>query len=84
MLLQISLAVVGTIVLAVFLCGVVFLYDYVRYKIGVYTINPGPVSGFAGKCSYAHGESIDLYICARHPLTLRLYRLDAGWTPLEP
>ena len=83
MLLEIILGVVGVIVLAVFLCGVIFLYDYVRYKIGLYTINPGPVSGFAGKCSYAPGESIDLYICAIHPLTLRLYRLDAGWTPLE-
>jgi N,N-dimethylformamidase beta subunit-like, C-terminal len=83
MLLEIILAVVGAIVLAVFLCGVIFLYDYVRYKIGLYTINPGPVSGFAGKCSYVPGESIDLYIFAIHPLTLRLYRLDAGWTPLE-
>jgi hypothetical protein len=83
MLLQIILVVVGAIVVAAFLCSVIFVYDYVRFKIGVYTVNPSPVSGFAGKCSYARGEPIDLYICAKHPLTLRLYRLDAVWTPLE-
>jgi hypothetical protein len=67
----------------VFLCGVIFLYDYARFKIGLYRVNPGPVSGFAGKCSYARGEPVELFICAKRPLTLKLYRLETAWTALD-
>lgn len=55
------------------------LYDYARYKFGVFRINLGAVTGYAEKYSFRRGEPIDLYIHSTQPTVLTKLRLADGW-----
>lgn len=72
-LLVIAAAVIGFAVFAP------LVYDFVRFRTGRYTVDPGPISGFTGKYSFRRGEPIDLYIHSTESATLTMLRLADGW-----
>ena len=83
MFVGVLLSVLGAIALALAICAVIFFYDYLRFKIGIYALTSDAPSGFAAKHSHARGEPVALSVNARRPLALRIYRLAEAWTPLE-
>jgi hypothetical protein len=76
----------GAVVTAVCVIGIALavplLWDLVRFKRGVYRIDPGRIAGYAERYSFTQGEPIDLFIHSDQPLTVTPLLLAATWEPV--
>ncbi len=58
------------------------IWNLIRFKRGIYRIDPGPISGYADRYSFNRGELIDLYIHSGEPLVVTPLRLTESWEPV--